>query len=96
MTKQIFMGEQFKSLFPNVEVEGNKIIKPYDAILVVEVEGKKFAYNLGKSKNTSQIINQIGVMLMFTLSTVLFINTGMIMINTIFLFQLSMRLMKEF
>jgi hypothetical protein len=60
MTKQILLGEQFKHLFPNVEVEGNEI-KPYDAVLVVEIEGKQFAYNLGNSKNTPQIINQIGV-----------------------------------
>jgi hypothetical protein len=61
MTKQILLGEQFKHLFPKVEVEGNKQIKPYDAVLVVEIEGKQFAYNLGNSKNTAQIINQIGV-----------------------------------
>lgn len=62
MTKKVLLGEQFKYLFPEVKAEGKKTIKPYDAILVIEVAGKQFAYNLGNSKNTSQIINQIGVM----------------------------------
>jgi len=60
MTKKVYLGEQFLQLFPRMKVTGGKP-KNYDAVLLVELNGKKFAYNIGNNNNTVSIINQMGV-----------------------------------
>jgi len=60
MTKRVYLGERFLQLFPRMKVQGGKP-KSRDAVLLVELNGKKFAYNIGNNNNTVSIINQIGV-----------------------------------